>query len=531
MFDLLINGGTVADGSGGPTRQIDVGIRAGRIAAMGRLAGREAAATLDATGLLVAPGFIDIHSHSDFTLLIDPRAQSQAFQGVTTEVIGNCGHGCAPVTDPSRFTGNIYGWTSQTGITWRSFSGFLVRMERARPAVNVASLAPFGNLRLAAMLETGRPATPDELKEMAFGLEECLEAGAWGLSTGLEYPAERVADEREIVALCKVMARHDGIYAAHTRNRETHAVEAVQEAVRTAQEAGVRLQVSHIIPRRAGPPGSLDRCVAAVERARDLGLDAAFDSHTRLHGITNLSNALPPWAFDGGADTLRQRLSDPRERALFREHKSIISSFVLGGWDRVSLYTSPERPEFRGKSFAEIATLGTKAKPCDPWDAVFDVLLAHAEDPHAPLCICHSYDEEDVLRTMRHPLCTIGSDATALAVDGLLAGDIFMGAFTWAGWFWRRMVVETKTMTQGQAVAKLTSAPADRMGFKDRGRLKEGAVADIIAFDPLSFRERGTLDSPNLLAEGMRYTVVNGVLTLENGALTGRHGGHVLRKA
>ena len=531
MFDLLITGGNVADGTGSPAQRADIGVRAGRIAAVGRLEGREAATTLDATGLLVAPGFIDIHSHSDFTLLVDPRAQSQAFQGVTTEVVGNCGHGCAPITDPRRFTGNIYGWTPQTAITWQSFAGYLERLEKSRPAVNVASLAPFGNLRLAAMPETGQPATPPELRQMSSGLEECLEAGAWGFSTGLEYPAERVAAEREIVALCKLTARRGGIYAAHTRNRETHAAEAVEEAVRTAQEVGVRLQVSHIIPRRGGPPGSIDRCVAAVERAHDRGLDAAFDSHTRLHGITNLSNALPSMAFDGGADALRKRLSDPLERARFRKHESIISSFALGGWDRVSLYTSPTQPALKGKSFAEIAALSAKAVRRDPWEAVFDVLLSHAEDPHAPLCICLSYDERDVLRTMRHPLCTIGSDATALAVDGLLSGDTFMGAFTWAGWFWRRMVVETKFLTPEQAVAKLTSAPADRMGFKDRGRLREGAAADIIAFDPAGFREQGTLDSPNRLAEGMRHTVVNGVLTLEDGAPTGRRGGHVLRKA
>ena len=525
MFDLLIAGGLVADGTGQPARRADVGVENGRVSGLGDLSGAQAAKTLDASGLLVAPGFIDIHSHSDFTLLADPRAQSQIFQGVTTEVVGNCGHGCAPITEPARFTGNIYGWTPKVEIGWRTFAGYLARLEQARPAVNVASLVPNGNLRLAAMDRPDRPAGQDELRKMASLLEESLKEGAWGFSTGLEYPSEREASPDEIAHLCRVTARHGGIYAAHTRNRELRAVEAIDEAVRAAEMTGVRLQVSHILPRRGGPADSLERCIEAVERARGRGVDAAFDAHTRLHGITNLSNALPAWALDGGPEMVRARLADTGTRERLRRHESIISSFALGGWDRVFLYSSPALPELAGKSFAEIAP-----RRGDPWDAVYDVLAAHAGEPHAPLCICLSYDEADVLETMRHPLCTIGSDATALGVDGPLAGQTFMGAFTWAGWFWRRMVTESRALTPEQAVAKLTAVPAGRMGFKDRGRLTDSAAADIIVFDPARFREKGTLESPNQLAEGMRHVIVNGAVTLEDGRLTGDRGGQVLRR-
>lgn len=525
MIDLLISGGRVVDGTGRPARRLDVGVEGGRVTALGDLSAAHAAKRLDAAGSLVTPGFIDIHSHSDFTLLADPRAQSQIFQGVTTEVVGNCGHGCAPVTDPARFTGNIYGWTEQVEIGWRSFAGYLERLEQARPAVNVASLVPNGNLRLAAMDNPERAAGQDELRKMALLLDESLEAGGWGFSTGLEYPSERAARPDEIASLCRVAARRGGIYAAHTRNRELRAVEAVEEAVQVCEATGVRLQVSHILPRRGGPAGSAQRCIEAVEKARGRGADAAFDAHTRLHGITNLSAALPGWALEGGPDAVRARLVDPATRARLRGHESIISSFALGGWDRVFLYASPALPGLAGKSFAEIA--GGKG---DPWDAVYDVLAAHAAGPHAPLCICLSYDEPEVLATMRHELCTVGSDATALGVDGPLAGQTFMGAFTWAGWFWRRMVTESKALTQEQGVVKLTAAAADRMGFKGRGRVAEGMAADLAVFDPARFREKGTLESPNLPAEGMRHVVVNGVVALEDGRLTGMRAGQVLKR-
>jgi N-acyl-D-aspartate/D-glutamate deacylase len=528
MFDLLIAGGTAVDGTGRRAVRADVAVSDGRIEAMGRLAGSGAMRVMDASGLVVAPGFVDMHSHSDFTLLVDPRAQSQIFQGVTTEVVGNCGHGCAPVTEPPKFTGNIYGWTPQVEISWRSFDGYLGAVERARPAVNVASLVPNGNLRLAAMDETDRPATRDEAAKMGRLLEEGLDAGAWGFSTGLEYPAERAAGGEELVELCRVTARHGGTYAAHTRNREIRAVDAVHEAVETARAAGVRLQVSHINPRRGGPPDALARCIGAVESAREHGLDAAFDVHTRMYGITNLSNALPAWAFEGGLEALRERLGDASARARLRRHESIISSFALGGWDRVKLYTSPAASALAGLSFAELASRRAPGNG-DAWDAVFDVLQMHADDVHAPLCICLSYDESEVMDTMAHPLCTVGSDATALGVDGPLAGQTFMGAFTWAGWYWRKMVTESRRLTIEDAVRRLTSAPAHRLGLKGRGLLAAGAAADLAVLDSKSFRETGTLDQPNRLASGVRHVVVNGVVTIEDGRETGNRGGRVLR--
>ncbi len=528
-MDTVIRGGFVVDGTGTPHRQADVGVHGGAVAAVGDLAHVEGARVLDAAGLIVAPGFVDIHSHSDFTLLADPRAQSAITQGVTTEVIGNCGHGCAPLgsagDDAARFVGNIYGYRPGTPLNWTSVAGYLDALDAARPAVNVVPLVPNGNLRLIALGgDTGRAATPDETRGMVRLLETGLAEGAFGYSTGLEYPAERAATRDEIAALCRVVARKDGLYTTHTRNRDATAVAAVAEAIETAADAGVRLHISHIIPRRGGPPDANAQAIGLVEAARRRGQDVTFDSHTRLFGITNLSAALPPWASAGNPADIAARLRDPAARAAIKQAPSIISSFAIGGWENVVLYTSRRCPDLVGRDFASLASSGG-----DPWDAVLDVLRAEADDLHGPLVICRSYDEDELRDTFAHPCCTVGSDATTLGRDGPLAGATFPPAFSWAAWFFRRFVRERGTFTLEAAVQKLTAAPADRIGLADRGRLVVGARADIAVFDAATFGERGTLESPNEFAAGMRHVLVNGAVTLENGAFTGARGGAVLR--
>ena len=526
MLDLVVGGGTVVDGTGAARYRADVGVAGGRIEAVGDLAGAEAARRLDATGLLVAPGFIDIHSHSDFTLLVDPRAQSSIAQGVTTEVIGNCGHGCAPITDPEPFKGNIYGYTPLLDIDWSTTAEYFEKLEGARTAVNVAALVPNGNLRLAAAGDFERPSTPDEIAHMTRLLEEGLDAGAFGYSTGLEYPAERACSEEETVALCRVVARAGGLYATHERNKEVYAVEAVEEGIRVAEASGARLQLSHIIPRRGGPADARERAIEAAERAHARGLDVGFDAHTRLHGITNVSAALPAWAFEGGTDALAARLRDPATRAEMKRYESLISSFGLGGWDRVYLFKSDANPEMVGRSFAELAPPGG-----DAFDAIFDIVLAEVDDPQGPMCVCHSYEEDELRQTFEHPLCTLESDATALGVDGPLAGTDFLGAYTWAAWFLRRFVREMPAFTWEQAINKLTAMPAERLGIRDRGRIATGLQADVVALDPEAVRERGTLEAPSVLAEGVSHVVVNGVVTMADGKLTGSRGGQVLRRS
>ena len=281
MIDLVVSGGTVVDGTGAPGIPADVGVEDGSIVEIGDLRDAQPARRLDASGMIVAPGFIDIHSHSDYTLLVDPRAQSAVAQGVTTELVGNCGHGCAPITDPDRFTSNIYGYDPAVQIDWSTMAEYLDRLEAAGPAVNVATLVPNGNLRLAAMADPGAAATPDEVRRMGMMLEEGLEAGAYGYSNGLEYALESAASEDETAELCRIVARAGALYATHERNKDIHAAEAIEEGIRVARASGARLQISHIIPRRGSPPGSIERVVESGRTGPKSRASTLRSMHTR----------------------------------------------------------------------------------------------------------------------------------------------------------------------------------------------------------------------------------------------------------
>ena len=297
MIDLAIRGGDVVDGTGGPERRADVGVDGGRIVAVGDVP--EARRELDVAGKVVTPGFIDIHSHSDFTLLVDPRAVSAVHQGVTLEVVGNCGFGCFPLLNKELAPKAIYGHSADVPLTWTSAAEYFERLEEARPAINVASLVPNGQIRLSVVGLADRPARADELARMRYLLDEALEQGAYGYSTGLEYAAERGADEDELVSMCEVCARRHGLYATHTRRRDEGADGAVAEALRTAERSGARLQVSHLVPRNGLE--SSRRCVELVDERAAAGMDVAFDMHTRLYGTTFLLTALPPSALEDPA--------------------------------------------------------------------------------------------------------------------------------------------------------------------------------------------------------------------------------------
>ena len=483
---------------------------------------------LDARGLYVTPGFIDIHSHSDFTLLADPRAVSSVTQGVTFEVVGNCGHGCAPVRDPLLAAANIYGYEPTLGIHWRTMAGYLQAVEEARPAVNVASLVPNGNLRLGVAGLVDRPSTPEELAEMRRLLEQSIEEGAIGYSTGLEYGLERGCTEEEIQALCRTTANSGGFYATHTRNLDGQPQQAIAEPIRAARATGVSLQISHIsvVARLTDRSReAVEQALIQVEEARRQGVDVYFDMHTRLFGTTNLSAALPAWAVEGGKLATERRLRDSAERRRMRQHPNIIAALARGDWSRIVIFDSKAQPEVARRSVAELsAERGT-----DAFDTIYDLLLGEMDDLHGLMVIAYAYREDDIRPAFQHPLCMIGSDATALSPDGILGGKSFHGAYTWAGWFWRHFVREERLLPPAEAIRRLTSLPAGRLRLADRGILRQGAFADMAIFDPGLFGERGTTFEPNQPAAGMVHVLVNGVLTMKDGRLTGAHGGRVIR--
>ncbi len=389
MSDLVVRNGTIVDGTGGEPYVGDVLVQDGQITQIGNV-GEVDARELDAAGLSVSPGFIDIHSHSDYTLLVDPRAVSAVHQGVTLEVVGNCGHGCFPVHDAGLARNAIYGYDDDVPLTWSDAAGYFERLEEARPAVNVLSLVPNGQLRLGVVGIADRGATEEELRAMEARLEQGLEEGAWGFSTGLEYAAETGVPEAEIERLCRTVARFDALYATHTRYRDEGARDAVEEAVRTAGRAGVRLQVSHLIPRSGLAEG--ERCIEVVDRARERGLDVAFDMHTRLFGFTYLATVLPAWALDDGPAGLGEILRDPAARGRMKSHRSILSAG--GDWGRIVLLDNDVWPDASRRSIAELAA----ERGQEPLDTVYDLLRDGGDERNGLMAMIRCHNEEQQQR-------------------------------------------------------------------------------------------------------------------------------------
>jgi N-acyl-D-aspartate/D-glutamate deacylase len=378
---------------------------------------------------------------------------------------------------------NIYGCQPDHELNWRTMGEYLARMDAGRPAVNVITLVPNGNLRLAVTGLIDRPSAPDELRQMKKLLAQSLEEGAWGFSTGLEYGPEQGCSEAEIVELCRVCAEYGGLYATHTRNRAGEARETIAEAIRTSAQANVPLQISHI---------------SVVARlVQESG-----------------------WAV---AQALEQVAA---ARRAIRQYPSIINALARGDWGKIVLFNSKAHPTLRGQSLAEVSAQWQMA----PYQTICELLLAELDDLHSLMILAFTYRAEDLRAAFEHPDCMVGSDATALAPDGPLANSAFHGAYTWAAWFFRHFVRERGVITVQEAVRRLTSLPASRLGLTDRGVLKPGAWADLAIFDPNTFGERGTTLEPNQPADGMVHVVVNGVLTLRNGQLTGDRNGRVLRR-
>jgi N-acyl-D-aspartate/D-glutamate deacylase len=529
-MDLLIRGGTVIDGTGKPPVAADVSVEAGRIGEIGRIPSPDGVPVLDAAGCVVSPGFIDIHSHSDFTLLLDPRAVSSIAQGVTFEVVGNCGHGCAPALDPELVCSNIYGFEPSFGLRWQSMGEYLDCLQSARPAVNVASLVPNGNLRLATAGVVDRPSTPSETEEMRRLLEQSLEQGAIGYSTGLEYGIERGCSEEEVQSLCRLTQASGGFYATHTRNLDGQPRESIAEAVRASERTGVPLQISHIssVARLIEDGGAAVReAIGQVEAGARRGLDVAFDMHTRPFGTTNLSAVLPPWALAGGKQAIAERLRTPSVRREMRQAPNIVAALARGDWSRIVVFESKASPKASRRSIAELS----REFDQDPFDTIYDLLASEIDHLHELMVIAHAYRPEDIEPAYLHPLCMIGSDATALAPDGPLANKFFHGAYTWIGWFWRNFVRERRLIEPEEAVRRVTGLPAGRLGLRDRGVLRPGACADVTVFDPAALAERGTLFEPNQTACGVRHVLVNGVPALRDSMPTGLRAGQVVRSS
>ncbi|MGC2174213.1 MAG: amidohydrolase family protein [Acidimicrobiales bacterium] len=522
-LDLIVRSGTVVDGTGSAPVQVDIGISDGVITVIGDLTGAVAADEIDARGLVVTPGLVDVHSHSDLTLVVDGRAQSALSQGVTTELVGNCGHGCTPLRDRPEFAAAIFGYDRSIPLDWQSTAGYLDKLRAARPAVNVGTLIPLGNLRLAAMEDPEQVASDDQLQRMRALLEEGLEQGALGMSCGLQYPDSVAVQPEELNALAKLVAERDGLYAVCMRYTDERAVEGVEEPINTARATGVRTQISHAMPMPGSPAGMTAKTFELVDKGRSSGLDVAFDMHTRSWGEVNLSAMLPLWMLAGSWDEIDARLASKQDREKVKQYPSYIRRFVDNpGPDEMMVVLTQDK-SLIGRTLTELTP-----PDGDPLDTIMDILRHEKENIHRPLVLIRMYPEDDLADFYRHPECSVASDATTLSLDGPLQDAVFYGAFTWASWYLKTIVGERKTLELPEAIRKVTSLSASRAGLTNRGVLRKGAAADIAMFNLQAVSDTGTLQSPNQLARGTVNVIVNGVVAWRDGRLTDARGGAVL---
>jgi N-acyl-D-amino-acid deacylase len=529
-WSLLIKNGTVVDGSGAPGAAADVALEGDRIAAIGPNLAGESARTIDATGLMVAPGFIDIHSHSDLVYMTCPGAESKVRQGVTTEVVGMCGFSPGPIA-PGR-TEEVRAWLggigAKTPAPWHSFGEYLDFLRGLGTSVNVVQFVGHGALRLATVGGDNRPPTADEQKEMERLLVEGLDAGAWGYSTGLVYAPSVYASTEELIALAKSMAARGGIYFSHVRGEAGTLEKAYEEAIRIGEEGGVPVQIAHVKASGRENWGKMERALRMISDARARGVEVTGDVYPYPAGSTKMDNLLPPWMHDGGTAKLLERLADPaaRERAIADcliggERWGSISSTY--GWDEVMVATC-SREELSGKSLAELARLTGR----EPAHAMMDLVLSERAGVSM---VGFSQSEENVAIASADPHTMIGSDSLSLhSGPGPHPGKPHPRSY---GTFPRVLGVycrEKRLFSWETAVHKMTGMPARKLRLKDRGLIKAGYAADLALFDPKTVRDEATFPDPHRHPAGIPYVVVNGQVVVDGPRYNAVPAGRVLTR-
>lgn len=544
-FDWVLSGGKIVDGTGNPWFWGDVAVHEGKIAAItkaGRLQGKQ---NIHVDGRFIAPGFVDVHTHSDLSLLIDRKAESAVRQGVTTHVLGNCGMSPAPIgvgriEELKHMWGSI---SSGPGISWgwRTFGEYLDEVENGGVAINATSLVGHGALRIAVLGFENRLPTDSELEQMQALLDEAMLAGAHGISTGLVYPPGCFADTEEIVALSKNAAAHGGIYASHIRGERETILDAVREAIYIGETAGIPVQISHNAPKYGAPCDAREN-LRLVDEARRRGLDVTVDNdvHTDLGPL--LVEALPQPIQEKGIEEITSLLRNPEARNQVREEIVLdrlpafgpVGLLKHGQWERIVMLSAIATPEVVGKTIATLA----QERGIDPFDVYFDLILQNGENAEA---IFDYIDEENIRILLKHPATMICSDGQAMAMEGYLNDPPSYNPCSFGEFpgVLERYVRDEAVLTLAEAIRKMASFPARRLGLRDRGILQPGAWADIVVFDLARIHDRATnlyphtypfKDFPHQYPEGIDYVFVNGVLVVDGDQHTGVLPGKVLRR-
>ena len=527
--DLLFRRARLVDGTGAPARTANVAVREDTIVDVGELEADGAGRVVDAAGLVLAPGFVDVHSHSDRTLLVDPAAESKVRQGVTTELIGNCGNSPTPcvgvVAEEERHRLGRYGLVP----SWRTMQEYLSTLERNGVGINVLALVGHGAVRKAAMGGSAmRPPDRGELAEMRRHVAEAMAAGAVGLSTGLIYPPSSYAETSEIVELSREVAAAGGVYATHMRNEGTGLLAAVEEAIRIGRESGAGVQISHHKAASRHAWGLVTESLALIDAARSEGLAVDFDQYPYRASSTNLAIMLPPWAHEAGPPAMTARLRDPAERPrVLDEVRNVRASSAGRGleWEDILVADARGDRSLDGKTIAQIAA----ERRADPAETIVDILLTSECEVGA---IFFSMSEEDVRTVMRHPVMMVGSDATSRVLGGRTdEGKPHPRTF---GTFVRILghyVRDDGVLSLEEAIRKMAGRPAEKLGLADRGTVTVGKRADLVLFDPATVRETATYQDPSRYPEGIRMVVVNGRVAVDGDHHTGALAGQVLRRA
>ncbi len=524
-FDLVFAGGRVVDGTGSPWFRADVGIQGDRIAAIGDLSGASAKRRIDASRLVVAPGFIDMLGQSEYNVLVDNRAASKITQGITTEITGE-GQSIAPMN--ARMIEDMKDVSARYGVTpdWTTLDGYWKAFERARPTVNLGTFVGAGGVRDLVVGKDDRPATSAELAAMEAAVARAMEDGAFGLSTSLAYVPDRFASTDEIIALAKVALRYGGTYITHQRDEGDGIDASLDEVFRIAREARIPVQIYHLKTAGKRNWGRMPAVLARIEKARAEGLDVSADIYPWAASSNSLDASLPLWVREGGRDKLLARLQDPATRARVRADfpkENPDWSDEPGSRILITAVLNPDLKKYEGKTIAEIA----RAERKDPLDTLMDLVVADRANVGR---VTFSMSEEDVRTALAHPLVSMGTDSGARAEDGIYSKEkSHPRAWGSAARILGRYVRDEKLLTLEEAVRKMTSLPASRMGLADRGILRPGMAADVTAFDPDTVRDRSTYADPLHYSEGIPFVCVNGQLVVDGGRITSARPGRALK--
>jgi N-acyl-D-aspartate/D-glutamate deacylase len=529
-YDVVIRNGHVIDGTGSPWYAGDIGIRDGRIAAIGDLASAAAKRTIDAHGMVVAPGFIDMLGQSELTILVDPHLPSKIYQGITTEITGE-GDSAAPQTDATLQADRVSYEHYHLTPAWRTLEQYFQRLEKQGMGINLGTYVGATQVRRVVLGDADVQPTPGQLGQMKTLVDQAMQQGAMGVSTSLEYAPAPYASTEELIALSAEAAKYGGIYATHMRSEGDAETASLDEVIRIGREAHIPVEIWHLKTAGKRNWGKMPQVVAKIDGARAAGVDVEADTYAYTAWFNSLSAFIPPWAHDGGDAKLIERLKDPATRARIRQGLQTPSSKWDNEWDEIpgpqavliGVVQNPQLLPLQGKTLADVAKLWKE----DPMDALCDLLI---KDNAFTGVAVFGMSEPDVALALEQPWVSVDNDSSGTAPTGLLGQEHpHPRAYATFPRILRKYVREEHKLSLPDAIRKFSALPAQRMHLTDRGVLKQGMWADVVVFDPATVRDVATFENPNQLSQGMEYVLINGVLVIDDGKMTNALPGKVLR--